>query len=70
LLSAFFHADETRWPVFVEQAGKIGFRWGLWLFAGKDSVVDGLDPSRSHEGPQLHFSEEVGGVLMLDRSSA
>jgi hypothetical protein len=54
----------------VEQAGKIGFRWGLWLFAGKDSVVDGLDPSRSHEGPQLHFSEEVGGVLMLDRSSA
>jgi transposase len=70
LKSAYFHADETRWQVFVEKAGKIGFRWWLWLFAGKDSVVYVLDPSRSHEVPQSHFPEEVPGVLMVDRYSA
>jgi transposase len=52
LQSAYFHADETRWQVFVEKAGKIGFRWWLWLFAGKDSVVYVLDPSRSHDVPR------------------
>ena len=70
LRSAYFHADETRWQVFVEKAGKIGYRWWLWLFAGKDSVVYVLDPSRSHEVPQSHFSDEVSGVLMVDRYSA
>lgn len=35
LRSAYFHADETRWHVFVEKAGKIGHRWWLWLFAGR-----------------------------------
>ncbi len=63
LRSAFFHADETRWQVIVEQAGKIGTRWWLWLFAGKDSMVYVLDASRSHEVPQLHFPEDVAGVL-------
>jgi transposase len=70
LRSAYFHADETRWQVFVEKAGKIGYRWWLWLFAGKDSVVYVLDPSRSHDVPQSHFSDEVSGVLMVDRYSA
>lgn len=68
--SAYFHADETRWRVFVEKAGKIGHRWWLWLFAGKDSVVFVLDPSRSHDAPQSHFGDDVGGVLMVDRYSA
>lgn len=70
LQSATFHADETRWQVFAEKAGKIGTRWWLWLFAGKDSVVYVLDPSRSHEVPQSHFPEDVAGVLMVDRYSA
>jgi transposase len=26
-----FHGDETRWKVFQEVAGKIGYRWYLWL---------------------------------------
>ena len=68
--SASFHADETRWQVFAAKAGKIGYRWWLWLFAGKDSVVYVLDPSRSHEVPQSHFPEDVQGVLMVDRYSA
>ncbi len=67
LLSAYFHADETRWKVFVEKAGKTGHLWWLWLFAGKDTVVYVLDPSRSHNVPQSHFSDAVQGVLMVDR---
>ncbi len=67
LLSAYFHADETRWRVFVEKAGKTGRLWWLWLFAGEDSVVYVLDPSRSHDVPQSHFGDAVQGVLMVDR---
>jgi len=67
--SAYYQADETRWRVFVEKAGKTGHRWWLWLFAGEDSVVFVLDPSRSHDVPQSHFPDNVQGVLMVDRYS-
>ena len=69
VLSAYFHADETRWKVFVEKAGEIGHRWWLWLFAGEDSVVYVLDPSRSHDVPQSHFPDDAQGVLLVDRYS-
>ena len=69
VLSAYFHADETRWKVFVEKAGKIGHCWWLWLFAGEDSVVYVLDPSRSHDVPQSHFPDDAQGVLLVDRYS-
>ena len=68
--SAYFHADETRWKVFVEKAGKTGHLWWLWLFAGEDSVVYVLDPTRSHDVPESHFSDDLQGVLMVDRYSA
>jgi transposase len=68
--SKYFHADETRWKVFVEKAGKKGHLWWLWLFAAEDSIVYVLDPSRSHDVPQSHFREAVQGVLMVDRYSA
>jgi transposase len=67
--SKYFQADETRWHVFAEKAGKTGCRWWLWLFAGEDSVVFLLDPSRSHDVPQSHFSDDVQGTLMVDRYS-
>lgn len=67
LLSTYFHADETRWKVFAEKAGKTGHLWWLWLFAGEDTVVYVLDPSRSHDVPQSHFGDAVQGVLMVDR---
>ena len=69
VLSVYFHADETRWKVFVEKAGKIGHRWWLWLFAEEDSVVYVLDPSRSHDVPQSHFPDDAQGVLLVDRYS-
>ena len=68
--SKYFQADETRWRVFVDRAGKIGHRWWLWLFAGEDSIVFVLDPSRSHDVPQSHFPDDVQGVLMVDRYSS
>ncbi len=68
--SGYHQADETRWLVFVEKAGKTGYRWWLWVFAGEDSVVYLLDPSRSRHVPQGHFPQDACGVLMVDRYSA
>jgi transposase len=68
--SKHFQADETRWKVFVETVGKKGHLWWLWLFASEDSIVYVLDSSRSHEVPESHFSDDVQGVLMVDRYSA
>ncbi len=59
--STYYHADETRWKVFAEKAGKVGYSWWLWLFAGEDSVVFVLDPSRSHNVPQSHFARTLKG---------
>jgi transposase len=63
-------ADETRWLVFVEQQGKVGFGWWLWVFNSEDTVVYLLDDSRSHRVPEDHYPARAGGVLMVDRSSA
>jgi transposase len=67
--SKYFQADETRWKVFAEKAGKTGHLWWLWLFAAEDSIVYVLDPSRSHDVPESHFPDDVQGVLMVDRYS-
>jgi transposase len=68
--SPFHHADETRWLVFVEKRGKNSYRWWLWVFAGEDSVVYVLDPTRSHDVPEGHFPADAQGVLIVDRYSA
>jgi transposase len=63
-------ADETRWLVFVEVQGKVGFGWWLWAFSSDDTVVYILDVSRSHRVPEDHYPAKAGGVLMVDRYSA
>lgn len=68
--SHYKQADETRWLVFVEQQGKVGFGWWLWVFNSEDTVVYILDASRSHRVPEDHYPPEAGGVLMVDRYSA
>ena len=68
--SYFQQADETRWLVFVEQQGKVGFGWWLWVFNGEDTVVYVLDCSRSHQVPEDHYPATAVGVLMVDRYSA
>lgn len=69
-LSHYKQADETRWLVFVEQQGKVGFGWWLWVFNSQDTVVYILDESRSHQVPEDHYPPQAGGVLMVDRYSA
>jgi transposase len=66
-LSAYQQADETRWLVFVDKDGKQGHRWWLWVFRGKDTVVYVLDPRRSHDVPEGHFTAGISIVLMVDR---
>ena len=66
-LSAYQQADETRWLVFVEKDGKQGHRWWLWVFNGEDTVVYVLDPCRSHDVPEGHFTAGISVVLMVDR---
>ena len=68
--SHYKQADETRWLVFVEQQGKVGFGWWLWVFNSEDTVVYILDESRSHRVPEDHYPPKAGGVLMVDRYSA
>jgi transposase len=66
-LSAYQQADETRWLVFVEKEGKQGHRWWLWVFNGEDTSVFVLDPYRSHDVPEGHFTAGVSVLLLVDR---
>jgi transposase len=68
--SFYRQADETRWPVFVRREGKHGYRWWLWAFLGEDTTVYRIEPSRSHEVPQRHYSRDGPGILMVDRYAA
>ncbi|MGH7224935.1 MAG: IS66 family transposase, partial [Gemmataceae bacterium] len=68
--SHYKQADETRWRVFVEQQGKVGFGWWLWVFNSEDTVMYILDASRSHRVPEEHYPPQADGVLMVDRYSA
>ena len=68
--TSFAHGDETRWSVFIEQEGKSGHRWWLWVVVSADTVAFRLDPSRSHTVPQGHFAAEASLVFMVDRYAA
>lgn len=61
-----WHADETRWMVFIEVEGKNGHRWFLWMFCTADTVVFILDPSRSARVPINHFGD-AEGIVSADR---
>ena len=69
-----WHADETRWMVFIQIEGKNGHRWYLWVFQSKSVVHFVLDPSRSAEVPIEELVGELektlGGILSCDRYSA
>lgn len=68
----YWQGDETRWRVFVDQEGKVGHQWWLWVFLSADTVVFVLDVSRSRRVPQEHLPEECEqpGVMMVDRYSS
>lgn len=65
-----WHADETRWEVYVEREGKVGHRWYLWVFQAQDVVHFTLDPSRSARVPTAVLSGVEDGILSVDRYAA
>lgn len=65
-----WHADATRWYVFVPVDGKVGHRWYLWVFQSATAVVFVLDPGRAHDVPEKHFGPDARGILNVDRYSA
>ena len=50
------HADETRWMVFELIEGKESYRWYMWVFVSKSTVVYILDPSRATSVIEKHLT--------------
>lgn len=65
-----WHGDETRWKVFCEIAGKVGFDWYFWVFESCSAVAFVLAPSRAARVPEAYFEGVEEGVLIVDRYSA
>lgn len=65
-----WHADETRWLVFADVQGKVGYRWYLWVFHAEEAVVFVLAQGRSHKVPQDHFGPDATGIVVVDRYKA
>jgi transposase len=65
-----WHADETRWLVFVSSEGKAGYRWYLWVFHAEEAVVFVLAMGRSHAVPEEHLGPVKSGIMVVDRYKA
>jgi transposase len=66
-----WHADETRWQVFVMLEGKVGYRWYLWVFHCREVVIFILAAGRSHNVPEEHLGPVQGpGIMVVDRYKA
>ncbi len=79
--SAYLHADETSWPVFVPVQGKDNHCWWLWVFVGPDSVCYLIKPRRASsvvaehlgidlDSPRPALPHGEGMILHSDRYSA
>jgi transposase len=62
--------DETRWMVFAEVNGKVGYRWWLWVVITHNTCAYLLDPSRSSDVPKNHLGEDAQGIVNADRFKA
>jgi transposase len=65
-----WHADETRWLVFAMLEGKVGYRWYLWVFHGREVVVFVLAAGRAHDVPEEHLGPDASGIMVVDRYKA
>ncbi len=64
------HADETRWLVFEFIDGKKSYRWYMWVFVSKNTVVYILDPSRATSVIEKHLNVLSALILSVDRYSS
>ncbi len=58
-----FHGDETRWQVFEEREGKIGYRWYLWVIQSASVIYYLMKPGRGADVPKAHFEELDANIL-------
>ena len=65
-----WHADETRWEVFVDIDGKSGHRWYLWVFQSSAVAYYVLDESRSAAVPTAVLAGVDAGTISCDRHGA
>ena len=65
----YWHADETRWAVFIDVLGKVGHRWYMWVFQSCSVVHYVVDESRAAEVIIAEFSGVKQGIISCDRYS-
>ena len=65
-----WHADETRWNVYAEREGKVGYRWWLWVFHSASVVHFVVDPSRSAAVVATELAGVENGAISADRYGA
>ena len=65
----YWHADETRWAVFVDVMGKVGHRWYMWVFQSCSVVHYVVDQSRAAEVIIAEFAGVEQGIISCDRYS-
>ncbi len=68
--ASHWHADETRWAVFIDVAGKVGHRWYLWVFHSCSVVHYVLDESRGAAVIDAELAGVENGIISCDRYSA
>lgn len=73
LTEQLFHGDETRWKVFQEIEGKVGYRWYLWLTRSASVVFFWMNPGRGAKVIKEHMAgldPDVLTIFVCDRYSA
>jgi len=65
----YWHADETRWAVFVDIVGKVGHRWYMWVFQSGSVVHYTVDKSRAAEVIMTELAGVDQGIISCDRYS-
>ena len=65
----YWHADETRWAVFIDVLGKVGHRWYMWVFQSCSVVHYVVDESRAAEVIIAQFAGVDEGIISCDRYS-
>jgi transposase len=65
-----WHADETRWAVFIDVEGQVGHRWYLWVFHSSSVVHYVLDKTRAAHVVTAELAGVTQGILSCDRYSA
>jgi transposase len=65
LTERLFHGDETRWQVFQEVEGKIGYRRYLWLTRSASVVYFWMAPGRGAKVIKEHLAGLNPDVLII-----